>query len=484
MLRGATFVGSNGAAGAQAATLRSPNITSYLRGPFPGMSPSQIEIVRNTLRFDYRWNSGDIYNGAPNNPYTGKPKLGTATASRPVLAQLDVNGDGARDLVVWTPDPFGAYANSATFTAALAPDFATIQKSTFGAPGDIPVVMDFDNDGIADLGVYRPDAGRSGSQWATASWYWCPSTLAGLGNCSGGGFQGRNFGVAGDEPLVGLKMGTVPYLGVYRPGTATFYWGPASNPAAYSQITLDPLNPLFPRSVLLDDYDGDGKTDLGLHNTNDGSVLLSFSGGNWASAKFLSFPAWSTYSVPSPDPLGALPDERSGGQPIQGLRRSAFGGPRTALALWNPGTQQACVALDPSTADVSLDCDNTLQRGYATTVGAPNDRPLGGLTSTDVVNGVATIAWIANDTGATPRLRRKVVNKASSSMLTERLLTGMLSRGTASFVGDMGKLGTADALPELLVDGKTPGTWLIFWSHTDYATSTPVQMGSVLSRML
>ncbi len=56
----------------------------------------------------------------------------------------------------------------------------------FGLPGDVPLVEDFDADGLADLSVYRPSGG-----------YWFTQRFDGL--------RPRRVGRAGGEPLLRIR---------------------------------------------------------------------------------------------------------------------------------------------------------------------------------------------------------------------------------------------------------------------------------------
>lgn len=72
----------------------------------------------------------------------------------------------------------------------------------FGQPGDVPVTGDWDGDGKATIGVFRP---------STAAFYLRNSNSAGV---SIGGFR---FGSPGDVPIVGDWDGNdTTTIGVYR----------------------------------------------------------------------------------------------------------------------------------------------------------------------------------------------------------------------------------------------------------------------------
>ncbi len=298
------------------------------------------------------------------------------------------------------------------------------------------------------------------------------------------------FGEARDIPLPGLQLGNEPHLAVYRAASTTVYWGKASSIYPFGAVSLDPGSP-SPKELMLDDWDGDGKTDFGVEAMTTGAVNLTLSSGGWSTSgiKTFTFPAGMgfTFNVPDPDPHGYLPDERAGGQPILGLQRTVSGANphRSALALWNPGTRQAClydgvVAAGSSTA---VSCTATTSIGVAIGINQPESTPLGGLRNT-ATGGLATVAWIKDPvTGSTPTLHRKHI-AAPLTVPPDRSLAGARSRGIATFVADMGLGATADGLPEILAEGDYAGQWYVFWSNTDYQTSTMVWVTGYSSRML
>jgi hypothetical protein len=168
-----------------------------------------------------------------------------------------------------------------------------------------------------------------------------------------------------------------------------------------------------------------------------------------------------------------------------GLRRAVFGTPsqgtQSALALWNPGALQVCLQAGVGSAGSTT----IASCGSMPTVGTQNAIPLGGLRNPTLGSGPARMAWIAEPhSGTTPVLWRQDVGTGGTTGLTARSLTGARSRGTASFVGDMGTGANADGLPDLLVEGDSEGRWLIFWSHLDYASATTLSLGGHGSRML
>lgn len=88
------------------------------------------------------------------------------------------------------------------------------------------------------------------------------------------------------------------------------------------------------------------------------------------------------------------------------------------------------------------------------------------------------------NSGTTPILQRVEVSTGGTAGFPARALTGARTRGTATFVADMGSGVNKDSLPELLVEADAAGSWLIFWSHSDYTTSTLVATDGHSSHML
>ncbi len=158
----------------------------------------------------------------------------------------------SRSTMVWTiattsPDP------------SQAPTVQTIQ---FGQPNvDLPVPADYDGDGRTDLAVFRT---------TTAQWFIQLST---------GGGRLVQFGQAGvDRPVPADYDGDGKAdIATFRPTNATWWsvtsggsviGGQQFGAAGGSQL----VNGLD--AVAVADYDGDGKTDLGLYRPTTGQFLI------------------------------------------------------------------------------------------------------------------------------------------------------------------------------------------------------------------
>ena len=158
-----------------------------------------------------------------------------------------------------SPTPTGAVAalQSATLPAVYRRGGWFLRQSlttgaadlafSFGLPDDIPLLCDWDGDGHATVGVYRPSA---------SAFY--------LRNANSAGFAEVSllFGSPGDTPLCGDWNGDgVQTVGVFRPSTAAVYLrnantsGPADLVFAYGQAGDRPM---------VGDWNGDGVETVGV----------------------------------------------------------------------------------------------------------------------------------------------------------------------------------------------------------------------------
>jgi putative Ig domain-containing protein/matrixin/Ig-like domain-containing protein len=126
-----------------------------------------------------------------------------------------------------------------------APDIST----AFGAPGDIPIVGDWDGNGTMTIGLYRPSSSTFFLRNTNAPGF--PDVIVSFGD-----------GLGGDKPIVGDWDGDgVWTIGVYRPSSSTFYLR-NSNTIGFPDISVSFGAP--GDLPVVGDWDGNGTMTIGL----------------------------------------------------------------------------------------------------------------------------------------------------------------------------------------------------------------------------
>jgi photosystem II stability/assembly factor-like uncharacterized protein len=143
----------------------------------------------------------------------------------------------------------------------------------FGTDGDLPIVGDWNNDGFDEIGVFRPSTGL---------FY-----LDHDGNGKWEAFIDRTyrFGMQGDIPVSGdwTGSGVGDRIGVFRPSNGTWYLDFNGN----GQWDIDLFDITFKFGMEGDlpvtgDWNGDGKTKIGVFRPNNGKWYLDLNGnGKW-----------------------------------------------------------------------------------------------------------------------------------------------------------------------------------------------------------
>ncbi|MCS7078927.1 MAG: DUF4394 domain-containing protein [Chloracidobacterium sp.] len=123
----------------------------------------------------------------------------------------------------------------------------------YGLPGDIPIVGDWDGDGVDTIGVFRP---------ATAQFFLRNSNTAGFADFA------FNYGAPGDLPVAGDWTGKgFDSVGVFRNGV---FFLKDNNTAGFADraVSFGQASDL----PVVGDWNGDGKTSVGVFR--DGTFLL------------------------------------------------------------------------------------------------------------------------------------------------------------------------------------------------------------------
>ncbi|HYO98988.1 MAG TPA: FG-GAP-like repeat-containing protein, partial [Pyrinomonadaceae bacterium] len=144
---------------------------------------------------------------------------------------FDFDGDGKADVGVFRP------AEAMWYLSRSQAGFVAEQ---FGVATDVLVPADYDGDGKTDIAVYRPSNG---------TWYLQRSRL---------GFTAYQWGAAGDKVVPGDYDGDgLADIAVFRPSTGMWCIVQSSN-NQFRYVTFG----LSEDQPVPGDYDGDGKTDM------------------------------------------------------------------------------------------------------------------------------------------------------------------------------------------------------------------------------
>jgi glucose/arabinose dehydrogenase len=187
----------------------------------------------------------------------------------------DYDGDGDAERGVFRP------ANGAWYTeGAASPTF-------LGASGDVPVPADYDGDGDTDRAVYRPGTGAWYVQGAPSPVFWglagdrpVPADYDGDGDAEiavwrpatgtwlvqGGG--ATSWGLDGDVPVPGDYDGDGDAdLAVFRPATGAWHVNGAASGPVFLGLSGDVPAPA--------DYDGDGDGDIAVFRPATGAWYVA-----------------------------------------------------------------------------------------------------------------------------------------------------------------------------------------------------------------
>jgi len=176
---------------------------------------------------------------------TGPPDLQFpfgASTDLPIVGDWD--GDGVATIGLYRPSTSTFFLKN---TNAVGPP--DIQFSYGDGPGgDVPIAGDWNGDGTTTIGVYRP---------STATFFLRNSNTPGPGDIA------IPYGAVGDTPIVGDWDGNgTTTIGVYRPGTVTFFLRNSNTPGV-ADIAI-PYGATGDTPIV-GDWDGNGTTTIGVY---------------------------------------------------------------------------------------------------------------------------------------------------------------------------------------------------------------------------
>ncbi len=216
-----------------------------------GYLPQDHVGVRRGNEFWLDLNGSEVWDGAAG----GDTVFGFGTASdKPVIG--DWNGDGADDVGIRRDAAFWLDANGNDAWDGTAGGDVILG---FGAAGDVPIIGDWNGDDFDDIGIYRP---------SVASFF---LDLNGNDQWDGTPTDGTyRFGIVGDVPIIGDWNGDgIDEIGVYRPSNARFYldvngnklWDGTPTDRAIAFGTLGD-------APVIGDWNADGVDDVGVRRAN------------------------------------------------------------------------------------------------------------------------------------------------------------------------------------------------------------------------
>lgn len=173
----------------------------------------------------------------------------------------DLNGDGLSELITYRrgvhPNWFFKFGTSSGFAAQS-------YSLAWGDSGDDPIIGDFNGDGKDDIGIHR-----SGSY---PNWYVLISTASGTSPAWGEVWSSSWGNLYGDLPLTGNFNGDIAPGGtglddiaIYRRGTYPNWFFKTSTGSGFAASASSVAWGDYGDNPITGDFNGDGKTDIGLH---------------------------------------------------------------------------------------------------------------------------------------------------------------------------------------------------------------------------
>lgn len=236
-----------------------------ISGDFDGDGLTDVAVRRPGTQFWYVKNSSGVDKISGHSDGITRQRFGLRASDVPVIGDYD--GDGLDDLAVFRPSTQFWYVRNSSGTDRMTGNGDGITRFRFGTSSDdIPVPADYDGDGVTDIAVRNP-----------ASKEWRIRNSSGIDHLSGrtDGITRRTFGSRQEDiPVRGDFDGDgKDDIAVRRP--STYYWYVLNSSGSnYNSDRGDGIQRVvFGRNAsdipIPADYDGDGITDIAVRRPSN-----------------------------------------------------------------------------------------------------------------------------------------------------------------------------------------------------------------------
>lgn len=290
-------------------------------------SASQLEVMRDQLRWEMPLDSVAVNAIQPPGGVqlsSDRVNLGAGDSQRGGAFPVDFDGDGKRDLALWTPPT--TLATASLGTLRVRPSSATGQTwaVSVGLLGDVPWPGDYDKDGCTDVAVWRQNGSDGTDLGSSAKQYliYCESPGAapscGAPTCST--VRTVEIGTRGAVPLASTRFDgqASGQIAMFRAATGAVWWrNYVANGSNGRYPTIHGAKVFGARLgavPVVGDYDDDGKTDPAIYLIDSGRFEIMASSASYA--------VWTRdfgpLVIPN-DGTGLPADDRAASIPMEGV---------------------------------------------------------------------------------------------------------------------------------------------------------------------
>ncbi|MFA6363401.1 PKD domain-containing protein [Methanoregula sp.] len=267
-LGGKTYTLANGGTLTPASASTVIPVADFTGTPTSGTAPLMVQFTDTSTGSPTSWiwtfGDGSLTNATQQNPMHTYTSVGTYSVS---LTATNAYGSNTTTKSGYITAYSGSGISASEIgifrdtTGSWYLDYnndGTVDKAVkFGKSGDIPVVGDFNADGISDIGVFRPSA---------CSWYLDY-------NSDGTADKTVKFGTNGDTPVVGdWNNSGITGIGVFRNTTGSWYLDYNNDGTVDKAVKFGKSGDI----PVVGDFNADGISDIGMFRPSTGSWYLDY----------------------------------------------------------------------------------------------------------------------------------------------------------------------------------------------------------------